>query len=105
MNNLIEIENIRKYYPVNRGFFSKKRDDVKAVDGVSFSIRKGETLGLAGESGCGKSTLGRTILKLEEPDSGKILFRGSDITNYKKDTVKRVQERVPDNIPGSKIQS
>lgn len=92
MNNLIEIENIRKYYPVNSGFFSKKRDDVKAVDGVSFSIRKGETLGLAGESGCGKSTLGRTILKLEEPDSGKILFRGSDITNLKKDKLKEFRK-------------
>jgi oligopeptide/dipeptide ABC transporter ATP-binding protein len=92
MNNLIEIENIRKYYPVNRGFFSKKRGVVKAVDGVSFSIRRGETLGLAGESGCGKSTLGRTILKLEEPDSGRIFFKGSDITNYRKGQLKEFRK-------------
>lgn len=84
MSNIIEIENLRKYYPVNRGFFSTKRGDVKAVDGVSFTICEGETLGLAGESGCGKSTLGRTILKLEEPDSGKIVFKGTDITVFKK---------------------
>ena len=92
MNSLIEIENITKYFPVNRGFFSKKRGHVKAVDGVSFSISRGETLGLAGESGCGKSTLGRTILKLEKPDSGKILFRGSDITNYGKDRLKEFRK-------------
>ncbi|MCE8424523.1 MAG: ABC transporter ATP-binding protein [Candidatus Methanoperedens sp.] len=92
MTGLIEIQNLRKYYHVYHGFFSKKNDEVKAVDGISFSIRDGETLGLAGESGCGKSTLGRTVLKLEEPDSGKILFRGSDITNSRKDQLKEFRK-------------
>jgi len=88
MANIIEIENLKKYYPVTRGFLSKKRGDVKALDGVSFFIPEGETLGLAGESGCGKSTLGRTILKLEEPDAGKIRWRGKDITGSRKNQLK-----------------
>ncbi|MCZ7402036.1 MAG: ATP-binding cassette domain-containing protein [Candidatus Methanoperedens sp.] len=92
MAKIIEIENLRKYYPVTRGFLSKKRGDVKAVDGVSFFIQEGETLGLAGESGCGKSTLGRTILKLEEPDSGNILWRGRDITKSRKNQLKEFRK-------------
>ena len=88
MANIIEIENLKKYYPVTRGFLSKKRGNVKALDGVSFFIPEGETLGLAGESGCGKSTLGRTILKLEEPDAGKIRWRGKDITGSRKNQLK-----------------
>ena len=92
MANIIEIENLKKCYPVTRGFLSKKRGDVKALDGVSFSIPEGETLGLAGESGCGKSTLGLTILKLEEPDAGKILWRGKDITGSKKNQLKEFRK-------------
>jgi len=92
MANIIEIENLRKYYPVTRGFLSKKRGDIKAVDGVSLYIPEGETLGLAGESGCGKSTLGRTILKLEEPDSGNILWRGGDITKSRKSQLKEFRK-------------
>jgi oligopeptide transport system ATP-binding protein len=82
MAPLIEVKNLKKYHPLRQGsLFSKKRYEVKAVDDVSFDISKGETLGLVGESGCGKSTLGRSILRLEEPDSGSILFRGADITH------------------------
>jgi oligopeptide transport system ATP-binding protein len=92
MANIIEIENLRKYYPVTNGFLSKKRGDIKAVDGVSLYIQEGETLGLAGESGCGKSTLGRTILKLEEPDSGNILWRGRDITKSRKSQLKEFRK-------------
>jgi oligopeptide/dipeptide ABC transporter ATP-binding protein len=92
MANIIEIENLRKYYPVTRGLFSKKRGEIKAVDGVSLFIQQGETLGLAGESGCGKSTLGRTILKLEEPDGGKILWRGRDITGARKSRLKEFRK-------------
>ncbi len=77
---LLEIKNLKKYYAVTAGLFSKHIADVKAVDGVSFQIREGEVIGLVGESGCGKSTLGRTILRLEQPTAGEILYRGKDIT-------------------------
>jgi oligopeptide transport system ATP-binding protein len=78
-NNLIEIKNLKKYFPIKTGFM--KKSNVQAVEDVSFSIRKGETLGLVGESGCGKTTLGRTILRLHQPTSGQILYGGTDITN------------------------
>lgn len=80
MNNdvLIRIEHLKKYFPIKEGFMNVK--NVQAVEDVSFSIRQGETLGLVGESGCGKTTLGRTILRLHEPTSGKIYYRGKDIT-------------------------
>ncbi len=79
---LLECENLKTYFPVRGGVLSRKVGDVRAVDGVSLQVRKGETVGLVGESGCGKSTLGRTLLKLYEPTSGKIRFQGRDITNY-----------------------
>ncbi len=75
--NLLEVRNLKKYFQVRTGFVRKT--DLKAVDDVSFFIRKGETLGIVGESGCGKTTLGRTILRLEEPTSGEILFNGENI--------------------------
>ncbi len=84
MAPLVEVTDLKKYHPLRQGFlFSKSKGEVRAVDGVSFAISDGETLGLVGESGCGKSTLGRTILRLEEPDSGSIVFRGEDITHIK----------------------
>ncbi|SHJ61021.1 oligopeptide transport system ATP-binding protein [Clostridium amylolyticum] len=78
---LLEVKNLKKYFRAKKGLFAPK-SYVKAVDGVSFTINKGETLGLVGESGCGKTTTGRTIVKLYEPTAGKILYNGEDITNY-----------------------
>lgn len=76
---VLEVKNLCKYFPANKGMFSKK-SNIKAVDDVSFTIRKGETLGLVGESGCGKTTTGRTVLKLYNPTSGEIIFKGKDIS-------------------------
>lgn len=78
---LLEVKNLKKYYPVRTGFV--KKTELKAVDDVSFFIRKGETLGIVGESGCGKTTLGRSILRLEEPTSGDILYEGNSIIGKK----------------------
>lgn len=85
---LLEVKDLCKYFPVNKGLF-KEKSYVKAVDRVSFTLNKGETLGIVGESGCGKTTMGRTILKLYNPTSGKIIFQGQDITN------KSTKEMVP----------
>ncbi|MFD2329048.1 dipeptide ABC transporter ATP-binding protein [Cohnella sp. GCM10020058] len=77
---LFKVEDVCKYYPIKRGFPGRSRTFVRAVDGVSFSIREGETLGLVGESGSGKSTLGRLLLQLEPVTSGRVLFEGKDLT-------------------------
>ncbi|GAA2272132.1 hypothetical protein GCM10010402_30400 [Actinomadura luteofluorescens] len=77
---LLEVENLGKHFPVTAGLLRRQVAAVKAVDGVSFSVRKGETLGLVGESGCGKSTTGRMIMRLLDPSFGKITFEGQDIT-------------------------
>lgn len=78
---ILRVEELKKYYPIRGGVFSRKQADVKAVDGVSFDVRRGETLGLVGESGCGKSTLGRTLMRLEEPTEGRVSFEGADLAH------------------------
>lgn len=89
---LLEIKNLTKFFPVNKGLLGTNRSIVKAVDDVSFSIKKGETLGLVGESGCGKTTAGRTIIRLYEPTSGEIHFNGQNITKVEmKPYRKRIQ--------------
>ena len=80
-NNLLEIRNLKMYFPINKGLLRRKVGDVKAVDDISFNIRKNETLGLVGESGCGKTTTGRCILRLYKPTSGNIIFNGTDISS------------------------
>ena len=80
--NLVQVKNLKKFFPVRSHFFSREKAFVQAVGGVNLSIRRGETLGLVGESGCGKSTLGRLILRLEEPTEGQIFFENEDILQY-----------------------
>jgi len=80
---LVEIENLHMYFPVTAGVLQRKVANVKAVDGISFYIKKGETLGLVGESGCGKTTTGRCILQLYEVTSGKVFFEGKDLCKLK----------------------
>jgi oligopeptide/dipeptide ABC transporter ATP-binding protein len=77
---LLRVENLVKHFPVTAGLFGREAGRVRAVDGVSFEIQPGETLGLVGESGCGKTTVGRTVLRLLEPTSGRIVFAGEDLT-------------------------
>ena len=89
---IVEVENLKKYYPVTAGLLSKHVADVKAVDGVSFHIIEGETLGLVGESGCGKSTLGRVLLRLEQPTAGKVLYKGNDIMTWDKRQLKEMRK-------------
>src|SRR5438477_5930260 len=78
--NLLEVKNLKKYFPIKKGIFSKTVGNVKAVDDVSFTIKRGETLGLVGESGCGKTTTGRAILRLIEPTAGSVKFEGEEVT-------------------------
>jgi len=98
MNNfseeiIIEVKNLKKYFPIKRGIIlSKHVGDVKAVDDVSFYIRKGETLGLVGESGCGKSTVARTIIRLLEPTDGQIIFDGIDITKLSNKDLRKIRK-------------
>lgn len=89
--NLIEVKNLKKYYPV--GGFGKKKT-AKAIDGVSFDIRKGETVGLVGESGCGKTTVGRAILKLIDATEGEIWFDGKNITHYSEKQMKPLRSEM-----------
>jgi oligopeptide transport system ATP-binding protein len=91
---LLDVTNIKKYYPAGRNFFSRSAGWVKAVDNVSFSVTEGETLGIVGESGCGKSTLGRTILRLHKPTDGQIIYAGQDITELRDFQLKSVRRQM-----------
>ncbi|MCX7940070.1 MAG: ATP-binding cassette domain-containing protein, partial [Thermoflexales bacterium] len=78
-DTLLEVRNLVKYFPIKGGLLQRTIGYVKAVDGVSFTVRRGETLGLVGESGCGKTTVGRTILRLIPATSGQVIFEGRDV--------------------------
>jgi len=93
-HKLLEVKNLKKYYPVTGGLFSRHLGDVKAVDGVSLYIKEGEALGLVGESGCGKSTLGRVILRLEEPTQGEITYQGINITKLNKSKLRELRKEI-----------
>ncbi len=93
-NILLDARNIVKHFPIKGGVFLKEIASVKAVDGVSLTIDKGETVGLVGESGCGKTTFGRAILRLEEPTSGDIHFEGESILGYDKNKMQALREKM-----------
>ncbi|WIV19219.1 dipeptide ABC transporter ATP-binding protein [Paenibacillus polygoni] len=88
---LIEVQNLKKYFPITGGVFQRRVGDVKAVDDVSFTIYKGESFGLVGESGCGKSTIGRTILRLNDKTSGKVIFKGQDLHTLSKEKLRSIR--------------
>jgi peptide/nickel transport system ATP-binding protein len=91
---LIEVKNLKMYFPVTRGLLRRKVADVKAVDDVSFKIKKNETLGLVGESGCGKTTVGRCILRLYRPTAGQVVFEGQDIAKWPERKVKPLRPKI-----------
>lgn len=91
---LLQVEDLKKYYPVKGGIITHTTGFVRAVDGVSFSVRKGETLGLVGESGCGKSTIGRQLAGLEKPTAGAIYYEGRNLCSLKKDEMKKIRTRL-----------
>lgn len=88
---IIQIKNLKTYYPIKKGIISRTVGHVRAVDDVSFQVYPGETLGLVGESGCGKSSMGRTIIRLEDPIQGEILFDGKDIVKYSVKDMRKVR--------------
>ncbi|GGK14329.1 ABC transporter ATP-binding protein [Pilimelia terevasa] len=93
--NILEVDNVVKHYPVTQGvLFKKTIGQVKAVDGVSFALRAGETLGIVGESGCGKSTLSRVLMNLERPTSGLVRYRGRDISTLRGRGLKRMRRQI-----------
>jgi len=89
--NLLEVKNLKKYFPVKAGIFKKTVAHVKAVDDISFAVKEGETLGLVGESGCGKSTTGRTILRLLKATAGEVIFEGKSVMDLDKKAMRAIR--------------
>jgi len=92
--NLVEVDDLKVHFPIRAGIFRTQVGTVKAVDGVTFDIRRGETLGLVGESGCGKSTTGRAVIRLREPTDGTVRFDGADLGELKSGDLRRMRRRM-----------
>ena len=92
---LLEVRGLRMHFPVTEGIVARRKiGEVKAVDGIDFSVRRGETLGLVGESGCGKTTTGRCILRLERPTEGAIIYDGVDIASLQRKDLLALRRRI-----------
>jgi len=94
MSQLLEVRNLEKYFAIKGGVFGRKIGEVKAVDGVSFHVNKGETLGIVGESGCGKSTTGKSILRLIEPTAGEVIFEGQNLLTLSKEDMRKMRRDI-----------
>jgi oligopeptide/dipeptide ABC transporter ATP-binding protein len=93
-DTILHVKDLKMYFPVTKGLLRKKVADVKAVDGVTFKLRRGETLGLVGESGCGKTTVGRCIIRLYQPTGGQIIFEGQDITMLPEEKIREIRAKM-----------
>ena len=93
-SNILEVNDLKVHFPVKKGLFRRTAGFIKAVDGVTFNVKKGETLGLVGESGCGKTTVGRSIVRLNSPQEGQILFNGENILETKNTDLKQMRRNV-----------
>lgn len=88
---LLQVKNLKKYFPMNKSFLKKNQTFLKAVDGISFNLKRGKTVGIVGESGCGKTTMGRTVLRLYDVTDGEILFEGKDIAHLQGEALRKVR--------------
>ena len=102
---LLQVRDLRKYFPVRQGLLRRTVAQIQAVDGVDLQVRRGETIGLVGESGCGKSTLGRTLLRLIEPTEGEIVFDGVDLTALSRRELKAARSLPPHFTQSSRERS
>ena len=92
--NLVEVDDLKVHFPIRSGIFKTTKGSVKAVDGVTFDVRRGETLGLVGESGCGKSTIGRAMIRLREPTEGSVRFDGVDLGSLNTGALRKMRRRM-----------
>ncbi|MEA2653710.1 MAG: oligopeptide transport system ATP-binding protein, partial [Chloroflexota bacterium] len=92
--NIVEVDGLQVYFPIRSGIFQTTKGTVKAVDDVTFEVRRGETLGLVGESGCGKSTIGRAMIRLREPTAGSVRFDGVDLHSLSTGDLRRMRRRM-----------